>query len=360
MNARLRRWALWFGIGFGLGGPTLFASRAALAAPPKHTPTAQDRAAAHELMRKGIEEYRKNRMEAAREAFLEAWTAYPHAAIAANLAEVEERLARYRDAAEHWRAYLDLLPAERAQEHAEAERALDRCHSELASLKVTTDHDGSAIVVDGRPAGQSPLKLEIWLEPGTHNVTVRNGSEAASSPPLALKAGERRTIELSVGTAEPAPPPKKTSVPVVAPVRVPRRQRGIPPKWIVLGGGAALTGAALGVGIVYVMEANQAYAEGQRLIDELDRMPAAGSHETQCSSASASETCRGLQGKIDELRRDQLIARVAFVGAGVTALATTALFVWWPGQHANDGVASMRFRPWLGGKRVGAELALDF
>src|SRR5450432_3751077 len=70
--------------------------------------------AAKELVRQGSAEYSKQHWEAARASFQKAWELKRHYAIAANLADVELKLGRYREAAEHLEYALANLPPEHA------------------------------------------------------------------------------------------------------------------------------------------------------------------------------------------------------------------------------------------------------
>src|ERR1700742_4017684 len=94
-----------------------------------------DDAAIKELMRTGIGEYRKNHLEAARTAFASAWELRHHTAIAASLADVEMKLGRFRDAAEHWQYYLASSPPDRA----EAEAQLAECSKHVGRIDVTVE-----------------------------------------------------------------------------------------------------------------------------------------------------------------------------------------------------------------------------
>ena len=81
----------------------------------------EDKAAAvKELVKQGTAEYMKKNWEAARVDFLKAWELKQHYAIAGSLAQIEMKLGRYQDAAEHLKYAIANLPPDHADKRAEA------------------------------------------------------------------------------------------------------------------------------------------------------------------------------------------------------------------------------------------------
>lgn len=88
----------------------------------------------------------------------------------------------------------------------------------LARLRVTTDRPEDVVTVDGRPAGQSGIEIEV--PPGEHRVAISRGDGASKSLDLLLREGELRDLRVSLD------------------------QKKGPSAWWYVGGGALLAGAA--------------------------------------------------------------------------------------------------------------------
>ena len=139
----------------------------ASAADPHADAVASDASTAREakdFARAGIAHYRAGRLEEARDAFAKAWALKPSSELAASLAEVEMRLDRYADAAEHWTYYIQNLPPDRT----EAEYQLAECRKHLGSVRVAVDTPGALVSLDGKVLGPAPLRVDLWVSPGSH------------------------------------------------------------------------------------------------------------------------------------------------------------------------------------------------
>ena len=169
LSPRRRAFAPWALVGFGV-----FWSSAALAvdpAPRADTGESETARAASDLMRAGMNEYRKGNFVQARTSFLRVWELKRHPAVAASLGDVEMKLSLYRDAATHWSFYLANLPPGR--DRSEADAALAECRRHVASIRVQVDQSGADVSLDGQALDKSPIDVEVWLEPGPHTLSAQ-------------------------------------------------------------------------------------------------------------------------------------------------------------------------------------------
>ena len=67
---------------------------------------------------------------------------------------------------------------------------------ETGSLRVTSEPNGAPVSIDGTARGTTPL--EVALAPGTHNVTVGDGSQARSQP-VTVTRGSTFSLHLGLG-----------------------------------------------------------------------------------------------------------------------------------------------------------------
>ena len=122
-----------------------------------------------------------------------AWKIFPHWSLAANLAQCEVELGRFRDAAEHAAYYLANAPADR---HDKARALLDRALPHVGTLSIRVGPSGAEVLVDGALVGRAPLPGPLYLEPGEHQVSARHPWRIDASRAVVLAAGEKQTIEI--------------------------------------------------------------------------------------------------------------------------------------------------------------------
>ena len=149
----------------------LFGSHSAIAGSSSQDDATQ---AAKEFVRQGTAEYTKQHWEAARVSFLKAWELKQHYAIAANLGDVELKLGRYREAAEHLKYTLANLPPERAEKRADAEASLKECRAHLSAVRVSVSVVGAVVKLDGQDVPPGALSDELLLEPGPTSLKERS------------------------------------------------------------------------------------------------------------------------------------------------------------------------------------------
>jgi tetratricopeptide (TPR) repeat protein len=301
--------------------------RAVAGEPAADAPTVDSSVAreAKELTRSGIAHYRAGNLEKARADFARAWALKPSVELAAGLAEVEMKLERYADAAEHWAYYLQNLPPDRT----EAEYQLAECRKHLGSVRVAVDTDGALVLLDGKVLGAAPLRVDVWVTPGTHAFEAKVPGRAPAVQRVGIGAGEAQMVTLVLGAE--SRPREQTSPPAAAgnterSSDAPKRSAA-KTATLVTGGALALVGVGVGVG--FTLKSNAAAKDAVSLRSEL-MDAAAGNPSSYCGNPGMRpELCDDYLGKLDDQDQARTIAIAGFATGGAFALATVvALFVW--------------------------------
>src|SRR5277367_5778545 len=138
--------------------------RAGWAAPPTSTPETEAMTEkARQLYDEGLAAFKKGKVAEAHASYLAAWSLNKHWQIAANLADTEIELSKFREAAEHATYYLANAPANRTER---AEALLKRALVRVAVLTITVEPAGAEVLVDDALAGTAPLPQPVFLDPG--------------------------------------------------------------------------------------------------------------------------------------------------------------------------------------------------
>lgn len=315
--------------------------------------------AVEESMRKGLQALAQDDLASALEHFTAAWQLRQYGIVAASLAEVEMKLGRYLEAAEHWEYYRAAIPADQEDKRRKVDAALTECRSQLGRVRVTTTPPDATLSLDGRSLGQASKNQDLWVYPGEHELFAT--LEGRRSPPHRLRAekGEARSIELRVpsGVVEPGSRSpafrEASSTPVTDSGRSPART-------VVVfgGGGLAVVGLALGTG--YAVHAHRSAEAADTLLARTKRAndPLAA-RDAQCipEAPDRPAQCDDLDAKMDDVERSRRIAAAAFVSSGVVALGVAATYFLWPRQRAQ---ARLTVTPWVARGARGATLEGSF
>lgn len=317
-----------------------------------------------ELIRQGIEAYKKKDYPSAKSALSEALRHDLVGSVAAMLADVEMRLKQYRDAAEHWTMYLNGLSSDQEGERADVKAQLEICLKHVGSAKVTVTPADASVTVDGQPAKLRPTGGELWLEPGMHTIEAKSKGGTAAQTLVEIRAGSR----LDVAMKAPEPPPAPV-VPVASPqpqilAPPPPESKGVETKTLVLIGGGILTLAGATVSGVYWYKNSEAYDEVQSLREQVDgetKDPRLIELGSACVSSSPPKSCAALKAKNDEVSRTSSISNYALVATGVVGVATIATYLLWPESHKQTSTqTSWSVVPWWGEASQGVTATVRF
>ncbi|MFT3769381.1 MAG: PEGA domain-containing protein [Minicystis sp.] len=162
--------------------------------------TASDAARARELHTKGKAAYQAGDMRGAYEAYAAAWAINKTFDVAANLAAVELATARYRDAAEHLVFAIANLPVsgEGDKQRPVLLKLLSDAKMQIGTLTIKANVDGATLTLDGKPLGSSPLKDEIFVDPGEHTLAASAPSFAPAEQKIRVEKGTAPTVSLTL------------------------------------------------------------------------------------------------------------------------------------------------------------------
>lgn len=186
----------------------------------------------------------------------------PKPEYAVNLAFLEAKLDKPRDAAEHLAFFLreatNVSPADRQR----AEKKLDEAKTKIGTVTVRLATAGTEVRLDGRLLGTSPLPGPVYVEPGKRVFEARKDGAQPATEEVEVAAGSAPVVKLRVERpVEVEPGPVAGPGGQMAPATEGRSNAAIG-----MGVGVGLALAAVGVGATV-----GSFVQIQRREDELDR-----------------------------------------------------------------------------------------
>jgi PEGA domain len=124
--------------------------------------------------------------------FKEAYAASEDPRLLYDMAVCEKNLRRYARMQILLEKYArDAGPRMAPDERAAVDAAVGAIKNLVGTLKLTVNVDGASILIDGEPAGVSPLDRPLVVDLGTHTITVKKeGFETAQQPTDTVGGGE--------------------------------------------------------------------------------------------------------------------------------------------------------------------------
>jgi tetratricopeptide (TPR) repeat protein len=308
---------------------------------------------ASDLMNQGVQSYSRGNLEAARRSFLAAFELAPHHTIASNLAEVEIKLGRYREASEHLNYVLRSLPPNASEERASSEKGLAQCRERLSVVRVAVSVKGAAVTLDGKSVGNAPLETELWLDPGEYVVEARHSGYEPASERVAVKAGESREVVLALGKSAA---PSGTTPNSAAPPDEAEHSPGVSAKAVVLIGGSVLTAAAATVGTVFLLKSSAAGEDADQALAEIKREePDLWENGEACRLLPEQRpaACATLSQAQQDEETFRNVAIGGFVAAGALGIGTVVTYLLWPDDKASSATPFGRphrrvsIAPWI-------------
>jgi hypothetical protein len=163
--------------------------------------TASEGAAARELYSQGVEAANAGRIEEAIARFERSYALSPRDATLLNLAQLQERAGHVVAAIDSYRRFLARAEPDMIERHgARARESIATLSPQVARLEVVVfgAQPTDEILLDGAPLARESLGLDLPVDPGAHELTVRRGEAACGTERRELAAGGRATIELRV------------------------------------------------------------------------------------------------------------------------------------------------------------------
>jgi hypothetical protein len=274
------------------------------AAPPtaaQETTAMTDKA--RQLYEEGLVAFKKGKVLDAHASYRAAWSLNKHWQIAANLADTEIELGKYREAAEHAAYYQQHAPADRQDK---AKALVNRARARVGALTIEVDPPGAEVLVDDVPVGRAPVQEAVFVDPGAHKVTARFAGRADATQMVTLSAGGEQKVALRMVVEAPPPPV------------VPVEKRPVWPA--VVTGVLAAGGLAVGAGLTAA--ANGKGASRATLLARLG--------DSGCAHAASAVTadCSTLMNAANSQTALARGAVAGFTVGGGLALATAGLIGW--------------------------------
>ncbi|MGK4002869.1 PEGA domain-containing protein [Sorangium sp. So ce1036] len=311
---------------------------------------------ARKLFKEGVDAFAQSRWADARAAFLAALSLNAHYTIRGNLGAAELKLGRYRDAAEHLARYVREMGEDATSTAAERERGAAmyaEARSKVGTLVVRADVDGARVFVDGTWRGQTPLADPVFVEPGTHTISVEHEGYDTKKMTVQVGAGEEIENGVELQPKSASAPPPKPPVMTLAPPAHGAEERAGGPRTAVLIGGAATAGAAAVAGVVFtvlaVAKGDEAETQREALVRENGPGP--------CSRASAPATCSTLSDTDDAHIRAANAAILSFAAAGAIGAGTA---IYWFATRPSVPQHGVRAMPVVGANGFGVSVSGEF
>ena len=168
------------------------------------------RETARKLLRQGRELLDRGDCKAALERFTRAKEVFPTSyKVDVNIGTALQCLGRSAEALTHFELFLDRADAETDRDMIGRVRAeLDPLRRKVATVKVYCVDPQAVVAVDGVEVGRTPLPHALYLQPGSHRLTVTRGAQSFATVVEAV-AGARRDVVATWSAAPVAATPGK-------------------------------------------------------------------------------------------------------------------------------------------------------
>jgi tetratricopeptide (TPR) repeat protein len=312
------------------------------------------------LVAAGVTAYRRKNFEAAHQAFEKAWAIFPYASVAASLADVEMKLGRYMEAAEHWEYYLANVPPDPD----EARTQLEECRKHGARVQITVNPADAEVLLDGNRIESSGGARTLWLGPGQHALVARAGARTSLTRTLTLTPGHDEDVRLDVpevvpAAAAPATATAKVAVPMNAPA--PRTDNKTARTTVLITGSVLAVGGVV-VGVLSTLRhSSELNARDATLRELRAEVPSSYSDNSLCMPRmDIPAKCADLHQHVVDADAAQNLAIGGFVAAGVFGAATVATYLLWPSARERAGHARLTVAPLVLEGSRGAQVRWKF
>lgn len=295
------------------------------------------------LFRQAFTAYNSHNYQESRDLLQQAWAIRPTYDVASALAQSEMKLQLYREAANHLQTCLDTLAPSASEQTLEAiKQAYVDAKSHVGALHITTG-DGVSISLDGQPVGVSPLPSPLFVDPGTHEVVFKQGSDSVIKG-VYVDAGADATIDARIEHGA-APTPTIPAAPIAKPTPNPsvanatddaggreRRNRILIPAIV----GASTLAVGVGMAVGFRLAANSDDSHAQDLRNRIGPNGCAAGMPPNPDCAELMDTAKSKD-------RDRNWSTAGIVLSLMT-LAAVPVYWYWPQITKAHSAASGRMR----------------
>lgn len=159
--------------------------------------------AARPLYQKGRSFEAAGKPDLAYDQYAAAYKLYPHYQIAGTLGTVALKLGKHREAAERISQFLREAQGLSTDERTEKEQQLAAARSRIGTLTFETAR-GAEVHLDGTLIGRAPISLEVFVEPGSHDIEAKKAGLTAKAT-IHIAPGKREVVKLRFGPTASLP-----------------------------------------------------------------------------------------------------------------------------------------------------------
>jgi hypothetical protein len=286
----------------------------ASAAPPA-SPTAVEIAAkrdphvkATELLQRGTELHGQGQCEQAVIQLESAWALEKNPTTATLLGECEIKLARWVPAARHLAVVLQ--DTQEGPERARLDALFKQARAQVGGVMVQTSVDGADVFAGNRILGRTPLRYEVFVEPGDVTMSLKKTSVGEMQKVVHVVKGGSATVLLEPDRVNldedfTSAPEARSRIPV----------------FVLFGVAVAAAGAGVGLRVV---GGNQ----GTTADEELDKITTTAS-PSPCLVTANADACQSI--KDARSKHDGFLnASTGLFVLGGAALAASITYALWP------------------------------
>lgn len=228
--------------------------------------------------------------------------------------------------------------------------AVEQAHEELEVLKpripratvriVAPAGTSPELFIDGTPIPSVLVGVPVPLDPGQHTFEVRSEGASPTQQELSLVEGQVTELELTLGPATGAvtPAPEGTTPVEGSGSTSNLEQDDLMRYGAYAGFGIGVVG--IGVGTVFLLSAQTAKQDADDLFNECN---------PGCSTAEQDR----VQGRLDDEAKDNTIALVSYMGAGVGIAAGVTLLLLSTSDDRAEAATQPRIVPYFAGTSFG-------
>jgi tetratricopeptide (TPR) repeat protein len=173
-------------------------------------PTEAQRELARSAYARGQALFAENKFAEAKAAFEQAYAAVPNPVVLLSIAESDTRLGNLEAALDALQRYLTARPD--APDRADVEQKIADLVATPATLVLTSEPSGAAIVVDGQPSGKT-TPAELPIARGDHTVELTFAGHQKSVTPISARIGARHELHVTLLAEAPPAAPEQPAVP---------------------------------------------------------------------------------------------------------------------------------------------------
>lgn len=306
------------------------------------------------LFDKGKAAFNTGKVEEAYALYQKAWELKQTYDIAGNLAQVELKLGKKREAFEHITFALAHFPPSATTDPRPAlEKVLAGLRQQLGALRITLNVPGAKVSIDGRVLADTQSLAEVFVEPGPHTIVAELAGYASATATETATAGAPDEVKLTL--VKEAPPRK------IEPPKLPVQNPKLPDEAMsrtrrsVVITGLVVGVVALGTGITMTLVSNKKSSDASTQLDDV--VKAGGSNA--CNKATFQSPCDTLDSTYIARGSTKNVAIIGYVTAGVGFGGAALAYALWPRTKA-EKLNAIRVLPAIGPRDQGLVVVGSF